>query len=52
MNYKNQNIEGPIAYITREEVKKQLEKMENGKAAGHDEFTVKMVKKPRDLGLD
>jgi len=45
-------IEGPISHITREEVKKQLEKMKNGKAAGPDEFSMEIVKKLGDLGLD
>jgi len=45
-------IEGPIAQITREEIKKQLEKMKNGKAAGPYEFPMEIVKKLGDLGLD
>jgi len=45
-------IEGPIPQITREEVKKQLEKMKNGKAAGPDEFPIEIVKKLGDLCLD
>jgi len=45
-------IEEPIAQITREEVKKQLEKMKNGKAAGPDDFSMEIVKKLGYLGLD
>jgi len=45
-------IEGPIPHVTREEVKKQLEKMKRGKAAGPDEFPMEIGKKLRDLGLD
>jgi len=45
-------IEGPIPHITRDEIKKQLEKIKNGKAAAPDEFPMEIVKKLGDLGLD
>ena len=42
-------VEGPIAQVTEEEVKKQLEKMKTGKATGPDAFPIELVK---SLGND
>ena len=46
-----QQVEGPIALISEEEVKTQLEKMKKGKAAGPDEFPIEIVKRLGDTGV-
>ena len=44
-------VEGPIAEVTQEEVKKQMEKMKTGKATGPDAFPIEIVKRLGDEGI-